>query len=317
MKKQSLLSILSLVSIFTVSLWLTACEEETTEPPGPTDIAGPSYIGAYSENETTVGIVWTASVDEANAEVLNPAYRINVKDAAGNVLQSLTAVKGATDPQMSITGLTEGTVYSFTISMIVASTAVTDDSVTVMWSPAKRMAMEGSLPIRVYETTSTTFFSGLDIYSATIDGPQTLSLTGGSNSLIDLFVFTDPLSQDLIIRSAHLSTVIPTPKTTFFSTEIDESDDLQFDNAIPPDASTYSTSAVTISGTDVATTGRIIYGRTQENNYFRLLIVRNSTSLLFGLSPDRYLTVVISYQSVAGVPYARPVNREHDWLRNN
>jgi hypothetical protein len=131
--------------------------------------------------------------------------------------------------------------------------------------------------------------------------------------LIDLYVYTDPLSQDLIIRSAHLSSVIPTPKTTFFSTEIDDSDDLMFDRPLPPDAGTYSTAAVTISGSATgATTGKIIYGRTQENNYFRLLVLRNGTSLVFGVSPDRFLTVQISYQSVSGVPYARPVNREND-----
>jgi hypothetical protein len=288
------------------------------ETPMPTDIAGVPYFGAFSSNETTVGLVWTPSPDESSTEVQNPAYLVKVKDAAGNVIQALTAVKGQTT--INATSLTEGTIYTFVISMSIAATAVTDDSASVMWSPAKRRDTEGgtTAPIQVFETASTTFPSGLDVYSSTIDGPQTISLLSPMNSLIDLYVYTEPGTQDLIIRSAHLSSAILTPKTTFFSTEMEDSDDLDFDRAIPPDASTYSTSAITISGAaSGATAGKIIYGRTQENNYFRLLIMRNNASLVFGVSPDRFLTVRISYQSVSGVPYARPVNRENDTFKKD
>ena len=315
MKKNSLLMIFSLVSLFAMSVLLTACEEETTmEPPALPVIAPPTSIGAYSADETSVGVVWTDSPDEANTAVLNPAYRINVKDMTGTVLQSLTGIKG--DNIKVVTGLTEGTIYTFTISMMVDSTVVTNDSVTVMWSPAKRRDLEGSAPIQVFETSSEDFPSGLDIYSDALDGPQTLSLTGIDNLLIDLFVYTDTTSQDLIIRSAHLSTVIlPSGKITFFSSIVDSADALDFGRATPPDASTYDRSAVTIASAAGQTAGRIIYGKTEENNYFRLLIVRDGTTLVWGVSDDRYLTMEISYQSVEGVPYARPVNAER--LRKN
>ncbi len=308
MKKNSLLLILSLVSLLTMSLLLTACEEETTMELTATVIAPPTSIGAYSADETSVGVVWTDSPDEANTAVLNPAYRINVKDMTGTVLQSLTGIKG--DNIRVVTGLTEGTVYSFTISMIVDSTVVTNDSVTVMWSPAKRRFDEGGFPIQVFETASTSFPSGLDIFSDALDGPQTLSLLDPANSLIDLFVFTDTVSQDLLILSAHLASAIQLPKTTFFSTTIDSSDDLDFGRTTPPDAITYNTTVIRIPAASGQTTGRIIYGKTEENNYFRLLVERDGTTLVWGVADDRYLTLQISYQSVEGVPYARPVNPE-------
>jgi hypothetical protein len=306
--------ILIVACLGALTLVLSGCpEDEVTTVEPPTNIEGVPYLGAYSANETSVGLVWEPSPDESSSEVLNPAYTIKVKDPGGVTLQTLTAVKGQTSA--TVVGLTEGTIYTFVVTMNIAATAVTDDSASVQWSPAKRRETEGgtNAPIQVFETASTSFPSGLDIYSAAIDGPQTLSLLGSSNSLIDLFVFTDTASTDLIIRSAHLSGVIPTPKTTFFSTEVDESDNLEFDRSAPPDASTYSTSAVTISGaTSGITSGRIIYGRTQENNYFRLLVMRNNASLVFGTSPDRFLTLRISYQSVAGVQFAKPINPEPD-----
>jgi len=314
MRHRNALFYLILASIIPLTFVLSGCPaDETMMVVPPTDIAGVTYFGAFSASETSIGLVWTPSPDENSSEVLNPAYTVKVNNATGTQIQTVTAVKGQTTA--TITNLTEGAIYTFVISMNVASTAVTDDSSIVQWSPAKRRDTEGgtTAPIQVFETASSSFPSGLDLYSSTIDGPQTLSLLGSSNSLIDLFVYTDMASQDLIIRSAHLSGVIPTPRTTFFSTEVDNSDDLDFDRSAPPDASTYSTSAVTISGaTSGATTGKIIWGRTQENNYFRLLVMRNNTSLVFGSSPDRFLTVRVSYQSVSGVPFAKPVNPEPD-----
>lgn len=295
-------------------LIMAGCDkDDSPSGPGQTTIRGASNPRAFSASATSVGVTWTASPDEGRSEVQNPAYRIVARDTLGGSSQ-LTAVKGQTSALF--TGLVEGRVYTFTISMLVSG-AVSNDSVSVKWAPAKRREGEGTstAPIQVFETASSSFPSGLDVYSTTEDGPVTRSLTGSSNSLIDLFVYTEPGSQDLLIRSAHLSSVIATPKTTFFSTFSSNTDDLNDPQSVPPDASTYSTAEVRISGAaSGATTGRVIYGRTQENNYFRMLVTRNGTSLVFGTSPDRFLTVKISYQSVSGVPYVRPINIENEHI---
>lgn len=312
MKRRWEVSSIAVGVITALALIIAGCDnDDSPSGPGQTTIRGASSPKAYSASATSVGITWTASPDEGRSEVQNPAYRIVARDTLGGSTQ-LTAVKGQTSALF--TGLVEGRVYTFTISMLVSG-AVSNDSVSVKWAPAKRREGEGTgtTPIQVFETASASFPSGLDVYSSTEDGPVTRSLVGASNSLIDLFVFTDPTSQDLLVRSAHLSSVIGTPKTTFFSTFTSGTDDLDDPQSAPPDASTYSTAEVRISGAaSGAATGKVIYGRTQENNYFRMLVMRNGTSLVFGTSPDRFLTVKISYQSVSGVPYVRPINIENE-----
>ncbi|MFN0159472.1 MAG: fibronectin type III domain-containing protein [Bacteroidota bacterium] len=277
------------------------CESDDPTGSGDTAIAGPSSLLAYSATETSVGLAWTLSPDEGRTDVPNPSYTIRVKDTTGVLLSTLTAVKGQST--LTVTGLTEGTVYLFVIRLNVNAGVVSNDSSSVRWSPAKRRETEGSAPIQVFETASSSFPSGLDVFSAGSNGPVTLSLTGGSNSLIDLYVFTEVGTSDLLIRSASLSSVIGTPKITLFSTTSQNADDLNSPQAAPPAPATYSTLELRVSAAAV-TVGKIFFGRTQENNYFRLQVVRNSGSLIFGSSPDRFLTVRISYQSTAGNPYA-------------
>ncbi|MGA9115794.1 MAG: hypothetical protein WB626_03370 [Bacteroidota bacterium] len=290
-------------------LGVAGCDtsDETVTPP-TTTIAGPTNFRAYSAGDSSVGLSWTASVDESKTEVLNPAYTVRAKDTSGTLVRTQTAVKGISE--ITVTGLTGGTIYDFVIRMNVASGAVSNDSLVIRWSPARRRDTELGAPIQVFETASPTFPSGLDIFSNSSNGPVTLSMTGVSNSQIDVFVFTDPGSSDLLIRSASLSTVIPTPRTTFFSTVSRNAETLNDPQATPPDPATYSTLVVTVPAA-AATTGKIFYGKTQDNNYFRLLVTRSGASLISGTSPDRFITVKVSYQGEAGNPYAM---RNGGWI---
>ena len=55
------------------------------------------------------------------------------------------------------------------------------------------------------------------------------------------------------------------------------------------------------------TNSRLYWGRTNDGNYFRMLVVNNGTSLISGPNGSRFVTVKLSYQRAAGNPYARPV----------
>jgi len=306
MKKRNF-SVVIMPSLLALVLLISSCDNSTTEPT-TTSVRPPSNFRAYSASSTSIGLKWTGSPDESSSAVADPAYRIFTRDSLGTSLE-IQIAKGR--DSVLVTGLVEGRVYTFTLKVNPGTNATSSDSVTVRWAPASRFNTSGSAPIDVFETASATFPSGLDIFSTTVGGPNTLSLTSGSNSLIDLFVYTDPGSNDLLIRSADLSTVIATPKRTLFSTVSTNADNLDDPQAAPPVASSYSTLEIRVSGaTSGAATGKIFYGRTQENNYFRLLVTRNSTSLVFGSSPDRALRFRISYQSVTGVIYSRPINPE-------
>jgi hypothetical protein len=292
------------------ALFLAACNksEDTTTAPQAVVVAGPSNLRAYSVDSTRVGLMWTVSVDEAKTEL--QSYALSVTDTFRTPATALTAVKGQTS--LTVSGLTEGTIYIFTLKANVASGAVTNDSATVRWSPAKRMETEGAAPIQVFETADPSHPSGLDVYSSTVNGPVTRSLTGLTNSLIDVYVATLTTSQDLEVRSASLSTSIGTGKITTFSTETADVNDLNANpRPAPPDAATYSVLKVTVPSA-AAATGRITWGKTQEGNYFRMLVVSNGTSLISGPTGQRFITVKLSYQSKAGVPYARPLIHEPD-----
>ncbi len=281
----------------------TKNNESSTGPgPGTGAVAGPSNLRAYSVDSSRVGLTWALSVDESRPELLN--YEVTVNDTAGGIRLTLSAVKGQSSMQVS--ALQNGVVYDFTIRAIVASGSTTHDSSTVRWSPALRLEFEGSSsPIQVFETADPAHPSGLDLYSSPAGGPVTRFMTvAPGNALIDLYVDTLSGSQDLMIRSASQSTVIPNGRITIFSSDTTNTNDLSTNPRVaPPQSSTFSTLVMRVPAAG-ASTGKIIWGKTQDGNYFRLLIVYNGTSLISGPSGHRFLTFKISYQSVVGNPYA-------------
>jgi len=305
MRPSSIRFLITISLVCLTGLALSGCEntEDLGTSPNQIVIAGPSNLKAFSLDSTSVGLTWNLSPDELMAEVKNPAYQINARDSIGNMFL-ITAVKGQSSA--TFPNLREGRVYTFVIRILVDSTAASTDSSVVRWAPAKRREREGNAPIQIFESASASFPSGLDVFSASANGPVTLAISGASNALIDLFVFTESGSQDLLIRSASQSTVIQVPKTTFFSTLSIDGDDLNDAQSAPPAISTYSQLELRIQASTNITVGRIFFGRTQENNFFRILVIRNNNSLIFGSSPDRFITVKISYQGTAGVPFAKP-----------
>jgi Fibronectin type III domain len=305
MRLSSIRFMLTVSLALLTGLVLTSCDntEDLGTNPNTIVIAGPSNLKAFSLDSTSVGLTWDLSPDELMAEVKNPAYQIQARDSIGNNFL-LSAVKGQSSA--TFPNLTEGRVYTFVIRIVVDSTAISNDSSVVRWAPAKRREREGNAPIQIFESASASFPSGLDVFSSSANGPVTLAISGTSNALVDLYVFTETGSQDLLIRSASESNVIQVPKTTFFSTSTVDGDDLNDPRSSPPAISTYSLLQVRIPAGTNFTAGKIFFGRTQENNYFRLLVTRNNNSLIFGSSPDRFVTVKISYQGAAGVPFAKP-----------
>lgn len=289
--------------------FVPACNQEESNPETPLpSIAGPTALKALSVDSTRIGLTWTLSADEAKAELL--AYQVTVKDTAGSLLNAFSVVKGLN--QYVVSGLTEGTIYVFTIKATVSATATTTDSSTVRWSPAKRLETEAGAPILVFETADPNHPSGLDLYSPSAGGPVTRSLVGSDNALIDVFVYTVPSSNDLEIRSASLSSSIPGGKMTTFMPAYSSANDLNQDpRSLPPTTGDYNVLAVRIPDS-IMTAGRIFFGKTQEGNIFRLLVYNQGSKLIAGSSPARFLQVKISYQSKVGVPYARPV----DWIDN-
>ncbi len=294
--------ILSTVLVAALVFVWTACQDSTTEPT-KTKLQPITSIKAYSVSNTSVGLKWTKSTDEAKADFLN--YYLKTKNPDGTTAKEMTVAKGL--DSAVVTGLTNGVIYTFEVisKVTTGSTSYLDgDPVTIKWSPAWRFELEGTIEIKVYETTSSVgYASGLIFYHPTSAGPKTVSLVSADSSLIDVYVKTETGS-NISLRSSHLYR--SNRKITRFSNLYRNSETLNDPQIAPPDTATYINYEFPVDSVTV-TSSRIYYFKGVNGNYGRILIMRNPSNgtLIWGTSPEQYLKLKLSYQSVAYNPYSK------------
>jgi len=225
-------------------------------------------------------------------------------DIAPGVFATKTLTKAQT--VYDVTGLTEGTVYTFTIK----SKNGDQESVgaTITWSPATRFInnVNGDI-IKVYEYASS-FGSGLDFYDASGNAPKVYTVANGAYWNIGLDTRT---SGSIILSSPDLLNYNfgTQPGVTEISQSYFDTNDLNtvFDSQAL-DAGPFAERSIDLSTLDV-TTGVVFICRVKEGSnttwtYAKLLIKKTGGSFLQGAAPNRYLECEVSYQKVAGVPYA-------------
>lgn len=295
--------ILSIVLVVGLVFIWSACQDTTTEPT-KTKLQSVTSIKAFSVSNTSVGLKWTKSTDESKTDFLN--YYLKAKNPDGTTTKELTITKGI--DSVIVTSLTNGIIYTFeVISKVTTSSTnyIDSDPATIKWSPAWRFNLEGTIDIKVYETTSSTgFASGLVFYHPTVQGPKTVSLLSADSSLIDVYVKTETGS-NVSLRSSHLYR--SNRKITRFSNFYRNSETLNNPQDAPPDTASYTLFEFPVDS--VATTSsRIYYFKGVNGNYGRILVMRNPTNgtLIWGTSPEQYLKLKLSYQSVAYNPYSKP-----------
>ncbi|MBU1298177.1 MAG: fibronectin type III domain-containing protein [Bacteroidetes bacterium] len=296
---QKILSIVLIVGL--VFIW-SACQDTTTEPT-KTKLQSVTSIKAFSVSNTSVGLKWTKSTDESKADFLN--YYLKAKNPDGTTTKELTITKG-TD-SVIVTSLTNGIIYTFeVISKVTTSSTnyIDSDPATIKWSPAWRFDTEGQIPIQVYERTSPVgYASGLIFYYLQTGQPKTVSLLSADSSHIDVFVDSKGAS-NVALSSSHLYR--SNRKITRFSNFYRNSETLNNPQDAPPDTTTYTSFEFLVDS--VATTSsRIYYFKGVNGNYGRILVIRNPSNgtLIWGSSPEQYLKLKLSYQSVAYNPYSK------------
>jgi len=290
------------VALAAFAVVLISCKEDTTGP-GATKLRPISNLAAYSKSDTEVGLTWSASPDAANAD----EHHITVKlgpDTVATVAVPITLTNRV------IGGLIEGRIYTFSVIVEAhGGTYAPSDPVTIQWSPARRITTDFPLPeIKVYETSSAAFPSGLIFYNAPTNSSKTVSIANpGADSLrIDVYVRTES-NNAVSLRSAHLFR--STWRITRFSSVHRDADSLDDPRPQPPDTTTYASTNFSVTIDSVAvTSSRIYYFKGADGNYGRILIKRNpsNNTLIWGTSPDQYLNVQISYQTVPYNPFAKP-----------
>ncbi len=300
MKTQKLL--ISFFTIIITTLYFIGCgsEKDPVSPdPTPEKIKVKSATNplAYSLNNTTVVIKWTKSLDENLSDF--DGYLVRILTTANTLVRERTVNKNL--DTLAVTDLTAGTIYNFEVIAKAQSNSpryINSDPVTIQWSPAWRFDTEGTIPIKIYESSSSTgFASGLIFYNPSTQQPKTVSLLSADSSLIDVYLFTISGSSNVELRSSHLYR--SNRKITRFSTVSRDVNSLNDPLPSPPDTTTYSQFQFRVDSVAV-TSSKVLYFKGNNGNYGRILIERNPSNgtLIWGTSPEQYLQVRLSYQSV-------------------
>lgn len=298
--------ILILITVFISSLFIIGCSSEkdpvSPDPtPDKTKVKPVTNPLAYSLNNTSVVVKWTKSADENLPDF--DGYLVRILTTNNTLVRERTVNKSL--DTLTVTDLTVGTIYNFEIIAKAQSNStkyINSNAVTIQWSPAWRFDTEGTIPIKVYESSSSTgFASGLIFYNPSTQQPKTVSLLSADSSLIDVYLFTVSGTSNVELRSSHLYRA--NRKITRFSTVAYDVNTLNDPRNTPPDTTTYTKFEWRIDSVAVSTS-KIIYFKGNNGNYGRILIERNPSNgtLIWGSSPEQYLQVRLSYQSV---PYNR------------
>lgn len=294
--------------IFSVVVF-SACEETTTTTETPL-VSGPDSMKATSINETTVRLRWILSSDESKTYFKD--YILYITPGA---FQPKVLSKGTNT--IDVTGLTDGTIYTFELKARNTDDKESTTSATIKWSPAFRFTTNiNDEPIRIYETASL-LGSGLQLYEPTSGKPKTLKVASGEFWNLGLYTKNDEVS----IYSANYiynNNLYNFPTSPSYITEISgvifltNTLDNVFDSQAL-DAKNFNTNfPINLTDPDLKN-GAVFIVRTKvagqtDWNYAKVLVKPGISGLLQGTADNRYVELVISYQKKAGVPYAKTID---------
>jgi hypothetical protein len=267
----------------------------------------PTGLRASSIDSSSVKLLWDSVAHVPRYEVMA------IAKATGDTLRASTPSSSCT-----IDGLAAGE-YLF----MVRSISVEEGSAwrSIRWAPATRFTQDAQAPgttLRMYEWASTSGSSlALD---PSVGGPRNASVGGQWQPRVQLAIYTSSTS----------STEFSIGSTYAF---------LPFRNADRFDSSSYIgrtlyavsslndhflsvdlESDFVLSGTEAGNVASFIlpnerldgkghlfllrYGNGAGRHYARIFVKNVGGKLLQGTAPNRYVEIEMSWQSVAGVPYA-------------
>lgn len=291
---KSLFVLLALVGLF------TACDD-TTDAITPEKPAAPTNLKATSKDTSSIIISWTASTSESDT-----TFKDYVLEIAPGTFQPVTIAKGTTT--YTITGLTEGEVYTFTLH---ARNSNGDESTTgavVSWSPASRFTESNGFSIKMYETADNDHGSGIDFYDEASQQPLNVKTSQGSLWNFGLYTTDGTVTVGSPSELGYTFTG-GTPVEVEISESYFEATSLN-DAFMKDDLSTLKYNVAAIDLTALEATNNVIFivrfkeGTNTEYTYAKIMLVKSGSNFLQGASPSRYIECEISYQSKPGVPYA-------------
>lgn len=271
----------------------------------------PTALKATSINDSTVHVTWTPSEDEGKG--IFAGYELVVSNTTSSPVVDKTYQVAKDAIPYEITGLTEGDIYSFAIKAKYnadAKNAMSTQAATITWSPATRFEETvNAVPIRIYGSESQ-FASGLKLFDALENGPNTYMSSSRGDWQFCLYT-RDGVVEFGAARASKYSFAAETQNsqvadTDYFANSLNEVFLGQALNSL-----NFSNKVINLNDAKYANQdkGVVLVVRTinnvGDNNYAKILIKKVDGKFLQGSGNDVYLECVISYQKVAGIPYAR------------
>jgi hypothetical protein len=292
-------TVLAVALIFT-ALFFNACDNTSTNPIDnnqPTPNA-PTNLQASSK-DGSVMLKWTASTSESNS--LFAGYVLKI---TGGTPMAPIALTSAQNPY-EVKGLENGVEYTFSLQAKYTNDSLSTP-VTIKWSPATRFTLnENDAPIRIYETASS-FGSGLVIFNPSTEAPKTAKVADGANWTLGLYT----KNGDLKIGSPKLLDYSygSTPGTVEIAdviSGVNSIEDVYDSQAL--NAKNFSEKVIDLkqySSNIVLILRHHQTGKT-DWNYAKVLVKYTGGAFLQGTADNRYVELIISYQKVTGMPYAK------------
>jgi len=260
-------------------------------------------LRAFSIDSASVGLAWFPAEPFGTSYAADQFVEVVV---GASIIDSVSLPLSATNAV--IQNLTEGTVYSFNVYLRASEDSPYPSSspATISWSPARRFSTAAGTgqPLRLYEFDSA-LARGITFFSDSLLGPAIHSLGSADRILIDAY-FNSAIPQ---LRSGSTLNPGPVGRTTQFSTMVPiQASTLDHPHYFVPGTGSYSESEFNID-VGTVTSGVIIFARTQDDHYMRILLLRGPNGrLIQGTAPNRYIELQLSYQIVTGIPYAMVVS---------
>lgn len=298
-QKRILASLVLASTVFFVS-----CEENSILDPGTggTPMA-PTNVRVSTRTETSIAVRWSKAVGDT---INVTGYDVIATPATGSAI-----TVPSTDTTVVVSGLTSGTVYTFTVKAKSGST-LSSASNGVMWAPAKRTTVAG----RMYVSASS-LGSGLNLSTGgnlTIanggqwdlclddkDGRILVGSPGVSGYVNNSFQF--PNGQDArIVRLRNMTTRAASLNDIWESSSLGNAgDETTFKEQL------FDLSAASLDKTTgIGFVAAVFSGAntTTPVNYAKVLVKAVGGSFVQGTGDGRYVEVEVSYQTSQNTPYA-------------
>lgn len=274
--------------------------------PNGTKPGTPSALRAQSRSETSVGLKWDAPA----SGVTPTGYRIYYNEV-GNSTKTAVDVTGASTTSGVVNSLDVGKVYEFTVQAM-NGTVQGDPTASMSWAPAHR-----SGNIKMYSYLNTANGSGLIVFDG---NPRDAKIAQGDQWDLAFDDKENP-AQPKICSPGFAKGYVDQTTNRFFAndllsrvtylgrqyTNVNNLDEI-FESEDLNDAKLEELKEAAYDLSTVGGTGGLAFVFAHKNSpvsftYGKILVIRNG-SLVQGSDPNKFIEVVVSYQTSADIPYA-------------